>query len=230
MYAQKSNMQLWGDYEFHYPFAGIYVLKTQASYRTLLSEEEKWRSFQLYPQFEANIFTFADLLVAVPVKYTVQTDTVNTAEITLMLGTRLFFTSGKRVETQATIRWEKRHLKNIGEGDWSKGNRLRVRGELIFPINRKSYYEDKQWYSFLYVEGFFVPDDVSERFANRLRISLGLGHRLNYNLRFETVYAVQRSRNKIGEDFSTHDNILRFRVKYYINKAKPGHREESGTN
>jgi len=141
-YAQDSNLQSWNNLDFHYPFGGIHVFRTDASYRTLLSGGEKWRSFQIRPRFETNVFSFADLLLAVPFRYTFQSDTFNTSEITTSLGTRLFFTSGKRVETRLTIRWESRFQKNTGTGSWNKGNRMRVRGELIVPLNRKSYYQD----------------------------------------------------------------------------------------
>lgn len=219
-YAQKANLQMWGDHEFHFPFANTYSFKTETSYRTLLSDEQKWRSLQFHPQLSANVLTFADLLLSVPVIFTAQTDTVNTSEIRLMVGTRLFLNSIKRVHTQVMIRFERRHLKHIGEGDWSTGNRLRVRGDLIIPINQNSYFEDKQWYSLMKVEAFFVEDDVYERFANRLRLSFGAGYRLNYTLRFEAEYNAQSSRNQISEQFSSTDHIIRFRIMHYINKAR----------
>jgi len=82
----------------------------------------------------------------------------------------------------------------------------------------------------LYVEGFFVKDDVEERFANRVRISTGAGYRLNYYLRFEAWYIIQNSRNKIEEDFTSTDNIIRLLAKYYINKARTHQREQEWAN
>jgi hypothetical protein len=81
---------------------------------------------------------------------------------------------------------------------------------------------DKLWYSILDAEAFVVMDkDAEERFANRLRIRTGVGYRINYGLRLEFVYTLQRSRNALEDDFQTTDNIFRFRIKQYLNKAKP---------
>lgn len=88
---------------------------------------------------------------------------------------------------------------------------------------------DNLWYLILDVEQFVVLDqDVQERFANRFRLRTGLGYRVNYGLRLEFMYTMQRSKNTIDGDFTTSDNIFRFRIKQYLNKAKPAKAQGTG--
>jgi hypothetical protein len=78
------------------------------------------------------------------------------------------------------------------------------------------------WYLIADVEAFLpIDQQVNERFANRYRIRLGPGFRLNYTWRFEFLYTLQQSYNTLAGDFSTTDNLFRFRVKHYLHKAKP---------
>ena len=84
------------------------------------------------------------------------------------------------------------------------------------------YSGDKLWYAIVDGESFIVLDqDVKERFANRFRLRTGIGYRVNYSFRLEFVYTLQQSKNTIGDDFNTSDNIFRFRIKQYLNRSKP---------
>jgi len=119
------------------------------------------------------------------------------------------------------LRLEQRNFRNLETKEWDQVYRPRVRFESIIPINRKSYYNDKLWYGLLDAEWLFVTDDVEERFANRFRLRVGGGYRLNYSLRFEILYMNQQSRDETENGFVTIDNVIRFRIKHYVNKAKP---------
>jgi hypothetical protein len=220
--AQRSN-QAWVDYELHFPFANDYEFKAEAGYRTVLSEQSKWRSFRVTPILDWSVTSFADLSVEAPLIYTVQTDTFNTFETRLVVGGIFYITANRRIETRAGVKWENRYLKDESADEWKKSNRFRLRGIILTAINHKNHYEDKLWYAILDGEVFYVlDDDVPERFANRIRLGLGIGYRLNYNFRFELLYLGQQSRNALDDDsFVTDDSIIRFRYKHYINKAKP---------
>jgi hypothetical protein len=90
------------------------------------------------------------------------------------------------------------------------------------------YSGDKLWYAIVDGESFIVLDqDVNERFANRFRLRAGIGYRISYSFRVEFVYTLQQSKNTIEGDFSTTDNIFRFRLKQYLRKTKPS--DVSGT-
>jgi hypothetical protein len=215
--AQQANEQLWIDYLVDLPFARVYMYETEISYQTLLSREGKWRSLNVTPSLERNINQHLDLLLGVPLSYTVQKADFNTVEARLMLGTRLYFTPRNRVQTRLTLRWERRFFRDLEVGVWENSNRTRARGEIIFPINRPSYSTDDVWYALGDFEYFFILDqDVRERFANRSRTRIGLGYRKSYFWRFEVIYTFQQSRNKIEDAFTSFDNIFRLRIKHYL--------------
>ena len=92
---------------------------------------------------------------------------------------------------------------------------------MIIPINQNSYFKDNLWYAVTDIEWLFVSTDLEERFANRFRLRLGVGYRLNYSFRFEVLYMNQQSRNGIDESFSSSDNMIRIRLKHYWRKTKP---------
>ena len=96
-----------------------------------------------------------------------------------------------------------------------------MRAEAIIPINRNSFFEDKLWYALTDFEALFTTNDVKERFANRVRIRVGIGYRFSYSLRVEFMYMLQESRYAIDDSFSSSDNIFRFRLKQYFHKSKP---------
>ena len=220
--AQRSH-QLWFDYELHFPFANDYEFKAEGAYRTALGEANKWRNFRVTPALEWSVISFANVFVEVPFSYTVQSDTLNTIETRLVMGGTFYITANKRIETRAAVKFESRYMRDESVDRWQKSNRLRFRGIILTALNRKTHYEDNLWYAILDAEVFYVmDDDVSERFANRLRTGIGVGYRLNYNFRFEMIFLVQQSRNALDDTgFVTDDSIVRLRYKHYINKTKP---------
>lgn len=221
-HAQSSSEQTWFEYMLNYPFANSWNLEFAGTYSTVL-DQPKWRSldFQLTPEY--SLTQNVDLMGALFIGKTFQNQELTTTEFREMLGARFHFTPNRRILTRLLIRFEQRNLKDDETDSWKKSNRSRVRAETLTPLNKKTMFAgDRLWYLILDAESFIVLDqDVNERFANRLRIRTGIGYRLNYNFRFELMYTLQQSKNTIGEDFSTTDNIFRFRFKHYLNKAKP---------
>jgi hypothetical protein len=217
--AQISK-QAWYEYMLNYPFANSFNLENAFSYSTLLGTP-KWRAYDYSATLEWSITNKIDLIGQGVVSYTNQTDSYNTLELRPILGTRFYLTPNKRIQTRLLLRVEQRNFKNLETKEWTQNYRPRIRGEVIIPINKKSYYEDKMWYAITDVELLFKTDNVEERFANRFRWRIGGGYRLSYNLRFEFLYMLQLSKNTIEDDFETSDNIFRFRLKQYLRKSKP---------
>lgn len=226
--AQSSNGQLWGEYMLNYPFANSFNLENAVVYSTAFTSP-KWRSIDYTPTLEYSVFNWMDLVGAVTLAYTAQTEDYNTFEVRPMIGTRVHFTPHQRVLLRTYLRLEQRNFENLDTKEWDQTYRPRVRLEALIPINRNSYYEDKMWYGIVDVELLFAPEeDVQERFANRFRVRTGIGYRLTASSRFEVVYMLQGSRNGIDEDFSSKDNIIRLRYKQYLRKHKSSKLEGSG--
>lgn len=225
-YSQKDE-QLWLDYQLSYPFGNRYLLENTTTYQTLLNKDGKWRSLSISPTFEYNLFRKLDLLSEIPIGYTKQYQGISTFEITPMVGTRYFFTPGKRIDARLVWRYQVRAFYKIEDREWEISNRTRLRGEVFISINGPNLFTDKLWYVFLDYEEFFVLDQqVDERYANRRRGRLGLGYRLDYKNRFELSYTLQSTRDEIAAEFYGIDNVIQLRYKMYLNPAKPTQTEE----
>lgn len=217
----QANEQLWVEYMLNYPFANSWNIEFAGTYSTVLANP-KWRSldFQITPEY--SITRHIDVMGALFGGETFQNQSLSTAEIREMVGARIHFTPEKRVLTRLLVRLEQRNQLNRAEDVWSHSTRSRFRAESVIPINKSTMYSDKLLYSVIDLEAFVVMDqDVEERFANRLRLRTGLGYRINYGLRLELMYTLQRSKNTLEGDFYTSDNIFRIRIKQYLNKSKP---------
>lgn len=213
---QKVDRQFWQDVVLDYQM-GKNLFETEMSYQTLLAKENKWYSLNISPAYERSINKYVDLISALPLSYTVQSDTSNSFEVRTMLGARIYFTPGKRIETRFTYRFEYRFFHDQSSSEWVKSSRSRFRAEVIVPVNRPNYYSDKMLYCLGDVELFSTVDkDVQERYANRFRIRVGAGYRMSYNWRFEAIYMLQESRNNVADGYNSVDNILRLRIKCYF--------------
>jgi len=227
LHAQSVNQQAWFEYMLNYPFANSFNLENAVTYSTIIGTP-KWRAYDYAATVEWSVTNRIDVIAATVLSYTNQTDSYNTFELRPAVGTRLYFTPNKRIQTRMLLRVEQRNFKNLETKEWDQVYRPRARGEVIIPINKDSYYVDNLWYALTDVEWLIKTDDVEERFANRFRWRIGAGYRLSYNLRFEFIYMLQQSKNTIEDDFETSDNIFRFRVKQYLRKGKPSTSEGTG--
>lgn len=219
--GQSAGAQAWGEYFLNYPFMKVYNMEYNVSYSTVFGTP-KWRAFDNSLTVERNFGANVDISLAGLVSYTIQNETYNTLELRPTLGIRYHITPHRRVKTRMFVRFEQRHFKDLENEDWAQTNRLRIRPEMLIPINRKSFQDDKLWYGLVDVEWFAILDgDQEERFANRFRTRMGIGYRLNYSHRFEFVYVFQQSKNTIAEEFKHTDNIFRLRLKQYLRNNKP---------
>ena len=219
--GQSAGTQVWGDYTLNYPFSSVYVMKYNGAYKTAF-DSSSWKSIDNSFLIERAFGSRTDVSLSGLVSYKKQTETYSTLELRPTLGVQYHITPHRRVLIRLYVRFEHRHLKDLEDDDWTQTNRLRIRPEMLIPINRKLYHEDKLWYGIMDAEWFATLDgDQEERFANRFRTRLGVGYRLNYSWRFEFVYALQQSKDTIEEEFKGSDHIFRFRVKQYLRKNKP---------
>lgn len=227
--AQSPNSQLWAEYMLNYPFANSWNVELAGTYSTLL-ESPRWQALdiQLTPEFALS--PHVDLQGAVLYNRTNQYQALSSTELRLMLGTRIHLTPFSRVLTRVLLRMEQRNMYYQETDSHEQSLRGRIRFETVTPLNRKTMFDgDKLWYAIADVEAFVVMDQqVNERFANRFRLRVGPGYRLNYTWRFEFLYTYQLSRNTIAGDVDSDDNLFRFRVKHFLHKSKPAQVQGNG--
>ncbi|MBS1975924.1 MAG: DUF2490 domain-containing protein [Bacteroidetes bacterium] len=210
--GQKSyDTQVWADLQGVYPFANVWVFDTEASFEKVTSGQDPWRALMITPTIQRSMSPKIDLMFSVPLYWVQQSNKLRTYETRLSPAMRYTITTGGRIESRAVLRYDYRMVKPEG-GEMEISNRVRLFTEVFVPINRKTFFENKQLYAITDVEGFFVMDkNVGERFANIFKTRLGLGYRLNYQYRFQFIYAFQQSRETIDQSFDTVDSIWRLR-------------------
>jgi hypothetical protein len=216
----QSDEQLWLDFQVDYP-SYSWLFEVAASYQTLLTQENKWRSLSVTPTVEYVLLTRLDLTAELPLSYTMQEEDTSSFELSPMLGARLHITQNKRINARLFLRYQQRHFHEIEADVWDISNRIRLKGEFWISITGPNLYKDKLWYALIDYEEFFVLDDqLDERYANRRRGRIGLGYRLDYKNRFEIIYTRQSSRNEIEGEFISNDNVIQLVYKMYVNPAK----------
>jgi hypothetical protein len=227
--AQSPNSQLWAEYMVNYPFANSWNVELAATYSTLL-QSPRWQALDIQLTPEYALSPHVDLQGALLYNRTNQYQALSSTEVRAMLGTRIHLTPFSRVLTRLLIRFEDRRMYYMETGTSEQSYRGRARLETVTPLNKKTMYDgDKLWYAIADVEAFVVLDQqVNERFANRFRIRVGPGYRLNYSWRFEFLYTYQLSRNTIAGDVDSDDNLFRFRVKHFLHKSKPAQVQGNG--
>lgn len=214
----QINQQIWTEYKINLPLK-VWSFELTTSYRTVV-EESPWKSFTIFATSDYARSKVIDLTGGVFLSKTYESQSVTTAEVREMLGTRIRITRNTRILTNLLIRFEQRNQFQEETDSWQHSTRTRLLAEMTTPINKKSMHTGNNlWYGLLNLESFFVMDnDVKERFANRLRLQAGIGYRLSERFPFEFIYAIQKSKNTVGDGFYGTGNIYRFRVKQYINK------------
>jgi hypothetical protein len=156
---------------------------------------------------------------------TEQSNDLNSTEVTPRIGLRLHLLSNLR---QAIVkeRQPKRRLvlRDLARVEWrnlyystdkpdSSTVRFRNRFETLWSINRQRITDDGAAYLSADWERFIPVDEPAERFANRQRIRAGLGYRRTFAWRFEAMYVWNRSRNTLGEPFTTTDHAIDLTMK-----------------
>lgn len=218
--AQSPNSQMWFEYMLNYPFANDFNLENAFVYSALL-DKPRWRAFDYTPTLEYSLTPNIDLTAATTISFTAQNDNYNTFEIRPAIGSRIHLTPNRRTLIRVLLRLEQRNFLNLDTDEWENLVRPRIRAESLIPLNKPTYFEDGVWYIVADAEWLFSGDEVGERFANRFRARVGAGYRLAYASRFEFIYMGQQSKGGISENFSSSDNIFRFRYKHYLRKDKP---------
>jgi Protein of unknown function (DUF2490) len=219
--GQKHD-QLWFDYQLDHPFANRYLFEVTGSYQTVLTNTNKWHNFSITPTFEYALSNRFDLIGTMPIVYTLQVDTINSAEIDPSLGTRYHITQNHRIDTRLIFKAEQRVYHQQEDNAWETSKRIRLKAEATFAINGPNLFRDKLWYGITDYEEFFVLDrQLEERFANRRRARLGVGYRKDYKHRFELIYTWQSSRDEIQGKFVSVDNVIQLRYKLFLNPSKP---------
>jgi hypothetical protein len=227
--SAQTTTQLWGNLTFNWVRSERLVYELDIEPKALLGAPEgepDWRNLDVTPNVEFSPLHWLDVVADTTIGRTMQSDDLDSTEITPRLGVRLHLFSRahrfhpreeaprRRIVLRDLARVESRNFFYSG-GDVESESTIRFRNRLEFllPINKERITDDGARYLLADWEWFVPLDDSEERFANRQRIRTGIGFRRNFNWRYEFLYIWTRSRNTIESGFSTTENIIDVRVK-----------------
>jgi hypothetical protein len=233
--AAQSNFQLWGNVTVDWVKSERLTYELDFEPKVLVSAPAgapAWRNLDVTPNVEYAAKSWLDLIAELPFGYTKQTDDLNTFELTGRGGVRFHLLSrniptqvagarpvrelppSRRIVLRDRVLVEQRNFFYSGSGSGSDSSvRFRNRLEFLAPLNKANVSDDGARYILADWEWFVPLGDPQERFASRQRIRAGVGYRRNFAWRFELLYIWNRSRNTIGEGFTTSDNIIDIRFK-----------------
>ncbi len=233
--SAQSNFQLWGNVTFDWVRSERLTYELDFEPKVLVSApagDPAWRNLDVTPNVEYAAKRWLDLIAELPFGYTKQTDDMNSFELTGRGGVRFHLLS-RNVPTQVTgvrpvrelppsrrivlrdrVLLEQRNFFYTGAGSGSDSSvRFRNRLEFLAPLNKEKISDDGARYILADWEWFIPLDEPEERFASRQRVRAGIGYRRSFAWRFEVLYIWNRSRDTIGEGFTTSDNIIDIRFK-----------------
>jgi len=141
-------------------------------------------------------------------------------EFRLMEGFKFYLPSIKQIPLKNYIRFEQRFQKSFDGSSWNVGFRFRYKIATIIQWDKLVFNFTKGLYIPLSVE-FFLNLKKADRFNDVIRISPGLGYKLNDQWKFELSVSYHNTLNTLETDNTSNDFVLRLRVFNSSLKKKP---------
>lgn len=193
---------------------------------------ERWRALDLTPAVEHYPADRLDLSAELGVGKTHQRDGLDTWELTPRIGTRLHLFSKvepfrpgiaglrerlplTRLGVSTLVRVELRSLFYSDETPDRHQWRARARLEGKLALNRARLSERRTLYASADAE-YYLPlgDDVPERYANKVRVRLGLGFRFSARTRLEALWIRDWNRSAPGAEAAEDVQAADLRLKW----------------
>ena len=216
----EVNQQFWLDYNFTSIFNDSKNLSTQVGFRKITPEiynrflgistyniknTKKLLNLKNEEPFFKSYHLGAGLI------YTQNYDNNDNIELRLIQGIKFEIPTIKPITLYNYIRLEERFQNAFNNAGWTSAFRLRYRLSTILSWNKRYLSFAKGLYIPLQAEVFFNLKKA-DRFNDLLRVSPGIGYRLENDWRFELYVIFNRTKNITETNNKSSDFILRFRV------------------
>lgn len=217
---KESDAQIWIQYDYQFRISEKWRGSWDVAYRELVSTEDvlgEWSRLHtrgLLNYVHTNWATFEGGIAGY---YTFADDLSDLFEFRTWQGAILFWPVTKLAQRELDFRHrfrlEQRWIRQEETGERDFGFRIRYRLATFIPLNR-AVIEEKTWYMPLMGEAFAdLGGDSPDYFAERLRLSIGVGHVLSKNWTLEFRYTAQKARDTVLNRFMTTDHILDIRIR-----------------
>jgi hypothetical protein len=226
--AQGQDLQLWSNLTLKRIRSHRLSYQVEVEPKVLVAadgDQPGWWTLDVIPNAEYVLKPWLDLVGEVQTGYTAQTDDLNSFELSPRGGVRLHLLSRdvrrvvdprelppkRRFVITDLARVEFRNLFYNQDLSTDSSVRFRNRLEFLVSLNKDRLTEDGARYLRADWEWFIPVDDVTERFANKQRVRMGIGYRRSFRWRGEVLYIWNRSRNSADDGFTTSDHIIDLR-------------------
>jgi len=226
----RVNQQLWLDYNFKNIYNENQNLSTQVGFRKIapkvynrllvISSLNFKNNKKLFKFKNDNIFIKSYHLGSGLI-YTQNYDKNDNFELRFIQGFKFEIPTIKPVTLNNYVRLEERFQNSFDNSGWTSGFRLRYRLSTILSWNNHRLSFTKGLYIPLEGEVFFNLKKA-DRFNDLIRLSPGLGYRLENDWRFELYVILNTTKNITETNNKSSDFILRLRV-YKGNLKKNEH-------
>ncbi|MGB5382527.1 MAG: DUF2490 domain-containing protein, partial [Lutimonas sp.] len=143
----------------------------------------------------------------------------NVLEVRFSQGFQIFTPIYKKFVLKHNVRMEERLQSNGDDSSWSAGFRLRYKVSTILSWNFDKYTIINGFYLPMNVE-FFFNIDKTNSYNDIIRLSPGIGYRLNDEWKFELYGMYSNTQNANNNTSSANDFIFRFRIYHGVYKIK----------
>jgi len=216
----KVNSQFWIDYNVLYDIEEFNTLSGFVGFRSIsphiynnfllvstynISNQKSLKFLNLEKPF-VNSYHFGARMNYISNNYT-----DDNFEFRLMQGIKFYLPSIKAIPLMNYVRFEERLQKTFDNSDWAVGFRLRYRISTVLKWKDHLFEFSKGLYIPMNVE-FFFNLKKTDRFNDVIRISPGIGFKLNEEWRFELYASYHNTLNTTENDNTTNDFVLRLRI------------------
>lgn len=132
-------------------------------------------------------------------------------EFRLMQGIKFYLPSIKAIPLMSYIRFEERFQKTFDGSDWAVGFRFRYRLSTVIKWKNHLFEFNKGLYIPLNIE-FFFNLKKADRLNDVVRLSPGLGYKLNDQWKFELYLSYHNTLNTSEAYNTSNDFVVRLRI------------------
>ncbi len=214
---EDDPTELWLTYQYQSKVGERFRVFGELGYRELVSTERffgEWTRLQLKAGFSYDVNSRFRIAAGLGVFHTFLPKADDQGEVRLWQDAQIFWPErdgwARRFVLSHRLRLEERFHESQ---EWRLNSRVRYRVETQIALNS---YDIQPGSFFLPLAAeFFVDlgDQAEEVFADRSRVSLGVGYVFNPRWTLDVRYHSQRSRVTVDESFRTIGNVIAFTAK-----------------
>ncbi|GGZ89451.1 DUF2490 domain-containing protein [Algibacter mikhailovii] len=216
----KVNAQLWLDYNFQNDLGDFKTLNSFVGYRSITPNI--YNNFLVVSTYNiANQNSVKFLKREKPffnsyhfgarANYIANKNKKDDFEFRLMQGIKFYLPFIKDVPLMNYIRLEERFQKTFDTSGWDIGFRFRYKISTVLDLDKHLFNFTTGFYIPMNVEFFFNLKKV-DRFNDVIRISPGIGYKLNEDWKFEFYVSYQNTQNTSQTENTSNDFVFRLRI------------------